>query len=287
MFTRYDLARPPDAATRQHVGAGQQYDLGVADLTSSDGVRLCYEVEGEGPGLVLHLGAGCDADLWRAAGYAGPLAQDFSCVLFDHRGHGQSDHPLGPDANHVDRYADDLARLVEHLGRPDVSYFGWSSGVVVGLRAAQKYPGLFRSLVLSGPIAPAVPAEQLKAAVRPRLEQLQTRGWWFLLDGMLPAEKDPVPQWMIDRILATDIEPYIGWSQARLSWDWSPWDALPHIDVPTLMIVGELEDPDDLMAEAAAAMPDATRIRIPGREHIKAFLASELVLPHVREFLLR
>ncbi len=96
-------------------------------FTGHDGVRLHYQIEGEGPALVLHLGAGCDADLWRAAGYAGPLAQDFSCVLFDHRGHGQSDHPRGTATNHIDRYADDVAALVEHLGRPSVSFFGWSN----------------------------------------------------------------------------------------------------------------------------------------------------------------
>ena len=89
-----------------------------------------------------------------------------------------------------------------------------------------------------------------------------------------------------DRILATDIEPLIGWSQARPSWNWSPWEALPGIDVRTLMIVGELEDPDDLMGQAAALMPAATRVRIPRREHINAFLASDLALPIVREFLL-
>ena len=78
------------------------------------------------------------------------------------------------------------------------------------------------------------------------------------------GRQQPVPQWMIDRILATDIEPYIGWTQARPWWDWNPWDALPHIDVPTLMIVGELEDPDDVMGEAATLLPDATRIQILG-----------------------
>lgn len=104
---------------------------------------------------------------------------------------------------------------------------------------------------------------------------------------MISAENRPVPRWMIDRILATDIEPYIGWAEGRLAWNWDPWDALAGIEVPTLMIVGELEDPDDLMGKAASLMPDATRMRIPDREHINAFLASELVVPTVTEFLLR
>lgn len=39
------------------------------------------------------------------------------------------------------------------------------------------------------------------------------------------------------------------------------------------------------MGEAASLMRNATRIRIPDREHINAFLDSELVLPSVLEFL--
>jgi hypothetical protein len=52
-----------------------------------------------------------------------------------------------------------------------------------------------------------------------------------------------------------------------------------------LILAGELEDPDDVMREVAALMPDATRIRIPDREHINAFLYSEFVVPKVLDFL--
>jgi pimeloyl-ACP methyl ester carboxylesterase len=257
----------------------------MATFSGCDGVRLCYETEGTGSGLVLHLGAGCDASLWRAAGYVAPLSQIYRCVLFDHRGHGPSDHPRGAAANHIDRYAEDVLALVDDLTDSKVAFFGWSNAVLVGLRAAEQHPEIFDALVLFGPIAPPATTEQLERAVESRLRELRARGWWYLLDAMIAAEPDPVPQWMIDRILATDIEPYIDWSEARPAWDWSPWDALAKIDLPTLMVVGELEDPDDLMGQAASTMPNATRIRIPGREHINAFLASDLVLPPVTRFL--
>jgi hypothetical protein len=53
----------------------------------------------------------------------------------------------------------------------------------------------------------------------------------------------------------------------------------------SLLSAGELEDPDDLLGELAAQMPDATRVRIPDREHINAFLYSEFVVPRVLGFL--
>ena len=255
-------------------------------FTTPDGVRLHYEIEGEGPPLVLHLGAGCDAGLWRAAGYLEPLAKTYSCVLFDHRGHGKSDHPTSSDANHIDRYADDVAALVRHLGHARVSFFGWSNAVAVALKAAHQHPTIFDALVLMGPIAPRATAEQLAAGSKMRVAELRSRGWWFLLDDMTAAETlHPVPQWMLDRITATDIEPYIAFSEARPLWNWSPWDALPLVDAPTLMIVGELEDPEDVMGKAASLMPRATRVRIPDREHINAFVDSEVALPHVQKFL--
>jgi hypothetical protein len=140
-------------------------------------------------------------------------------------------------------------------------------------------------LILFGPIAPPTSPEQLQVSVRARIRGLHEKGWWYLLDDMLPAEKFPVPQWMIDRILATDIEPFIGWCEARTAWDWNPWHALPRIDLPTIMLVGELEDPEDIMGQAASLMPDASRHRIPEREHINAFLDSQFATPAITEFL--
>jgi pimeloyl-ACP methyl ester carboxylesterase len=49
--------------------------LDVPFFVSPDGVRLHYEIEGSGPPLVLHMGAGCDATMWREAGYLEPLSR--------------------------------------------------------------------------------------------------------------------------------------------------------------------------------------------------------------------
>lgn len=254
-------------------------------LVASDDTRLHYEVEGSGPPLVLHIGAGGDSELWRVAGYVDQLARSYKCILFDHRGHGKSDHPTTLAANHIDRYADDLAALVAHLGLPRVSYFGWSAGVYVGVRAAELHPELFDALVLMGGIGPRLTPQEMEANSKRRLPELEGTGWWSILEPMRVSEKFPVPQWFFDRIVATDLEPYKAWVKGRPSWNWSAWDALPKIKVPTLLIAGELEDPDDVDAQAAAVMPAASRVRVPEREHINAFLYSEFVVPLVMDFL--
>jgi pimeloyl-ACP methyl ester carboxylesterase len=114
---------------------------------------------------------------------------------------------------------------------------------------------------------------------------MREKGWLYLLDEMVAAEKLPVPQWFLDRVLATDTGPWFAYTEGRPLWNWSPWDAVPRVNVPTLILAGELEDPDDVMGEVAALMPDATRVRIPDREHINAFLYSEFVVPRVIDFL--
>lgn len=252
---------------------------------ASDGVRLHYEIDGAGPPLVLHLGAGADADLWRAAGYVRPLSRSYTCVLFDHRGHGKSDHPTSAEANHIDRYANDVAVLADHLGYSRVAFFGWSNAIAVGLRAFDQHPELFTALVLFGSISRPSSQEEIAAATARRVAALRETGWHFILDPMIAAERSPIPQWFLDRVMATDIEPLIGYSAARTAWNWSPWNAALRVNVPTLLLAGALEDPEDLMAELASRMSNATRVRIPEREHINAFLASDLVVPPVMNFL--
>jgi pimeloyl-ACP methyl ester carboxylesterase len=256
----------------------------VAFLKVTDGVRLKYEVEGDGPALLLHLGAGCDSDLWGAAGYVEPLAREHRCILFDHRGHGESDRPRGPAANHVDRYVEDVIALLDELGVERAAFWGYSNGIVVGLKAVEEHPARFSALVGSGAIS-RLNLAQLAESLPRRIAERREFGWEKMIEGFDEEEVHPVPTWMKDRIRATDIEQTIDWSRAILEWNWDPWESLRWITAPTLFVVGELEDPDDSMAEAAATMQDASRFRIQEQGHINAFLRSDLVLPRVLTFL--
>jgi pimeloyl-ACP methyl ester carboxylesterase len=253
-------------------------------VAADDGVRLKYEVVGTGRPLVLHLGAGCDSGLWQAAGYLQPLSEDYQCILFDHRGHGESDHPSGAAAYHIDRLAEDVICLLDAEGVDSAAFWAYSNGISVGLRVAELYPGRLSCVIGSGVIGPAPSHERLAAAVAAAIADYREHGWEKLIAGFA-ADEGAAPEWMQERIRATDIEPVIAGSQARLDWNWSSWDALARISVPILFLVGELEDPDDGMAAAAAESRNGRRVRIPGKGHINGYLDSGYVLPYVQAFL--
>ena len=253
-------------------------------FTSPDGIQLYYELEGSGPPILLHLGAGCDLELWRAAGYVEVLARTHRCILFDHRGHGRSDHPLGSQANGNDRYVADVVALLDHCGLASADFWGYSNAVFAGLAVADQHPGRLGKLIFSGALGRVSP-QQLAATIDARVKSLRENRWEVMIAGFKEEEVREVPEWMLERIRATDIEPVIAWRQARLRWAWNEWEAMPRVKNPTLFLVGELEDPEKVTAQAAAAMPDASCVFLPGLGHINAFLRSDLALPHALRFL--
>jgi pimeloyl-ACP methyl ester carboxylesterase len=256
----------------------------VPFLTSPDGVRLKYELEGEGPPLLLHLGAGCDSGLWEAAGYLGPLSKSYRCILFDHRGHGESDHPRGVEANHIDRYEADVVAVLDHLGIDSTAFWGYSAGISVGLKLADDHPSRIRALIGSGGMSATPPAQYVEF-VTSRVPELREHAWEKMIARFDDQEPDPIPEWMKQRLRATDTEQFIDFLQAGTDSGWDGWDALPRVKAPTLFLAGELEDPDDGTAAAAARMPNGRRVRLAGLGHINAFLRSDLAVPHAMEFL--
>src|SRR5215472_8248312 len=101
------------------------------------GARLYYEVRGQGP-LVVLVGAPMDA---RSFGpLAGLLADDYTVLTTDPRGINRSpvDDP-GQDSTPQIR-ADDLFRLLTHLGAGPATALGSSGGAVTVLALAQAHP---------------------------------------------------------------------------------------------------------------------------------------------------
>lgn len=107
-----------------------------------NGVRLYYEVRGEGEPLVLVHGSWVDASNWD---FVVPgLADAFRVLVYDRRGHSRSERP--PTQGSVEEDADDLAALIEALGLAPAHVVTNSYAGNIALRLATRHPEVFRSL---------------------------------------------------------------------------------------------------------------------------------------------
>ena len=99
-------------------------------VTSKDGTTIAFEQSGEGPAVILVVGAFND----RATG--APLAQflsrHFTVINYDRRGRGESGD-TAPYA--IEREIEDLDALIAQAGG-SARAFGYSSGATLALRAA-------------------------------------------------------------------------------------------------------------------------------------------------------
>lgn len=94
-------------------------------LAMQDGTSLFYKDWGAGQPVLFSHGWPLSADAWDAQMlFIGE--HGFRVIAHDRRSHGRSDQTW--DGNHMDRYADDLAELIEHLDLRDLVLVGHSTG---------------------------------------------------------------------------------------------------------------------------------------------------------------
>ncbi|HYW90831.1 MAG TPA: alpha/beta hydrolase [Chloroflexota bacterium] len=104
--------------------------MSVSRVISRDGTAIAFECFGQGPALILVVGAFNDRST--GAPLATFLAPHFSVFTYDRRGRGDSGD-TAPYA--VQREIDDLAALIAEAG-DSAAVFGYSSGAILALQAA-------------------------------------------------------------------------------------------------------------------------------------------------------
>lgn len=105
---------------------------------------LDYGTEGRAPMLCLHGGA-VNAHWFDFV--AGRFTADYHVRALDQRGHGGSAWADPPEYGY-DRYASDIAQVVEKLDLRDFVLVGHSMGGLVSLVYAATYPGRVKALVV-------------------------------------------------------------------------------------------------------------------------------------------
>ena len=247
----------------------------------SDGVKIHYEVEGDGPPLLLHHGFTARLEGWREMGYADALKDDYRLVLMDARGHGQSDKPHDAAAYAMDLLVSDVTAVLDDLGADQSHFFGYSMGGYTGFGMLKHAPDRVASLVIGG-MHPRGPGAEW---FNQRAEELQNG-----MEAYVAEREAQMGRRMAERrrssVLANDAEALV--ASALGSRDTRGLeDGLATATQPCLVFAGDQDDVHDLAQQAADQMPNATFVSLAGLAHLAALTRSDLVLPHVTEFLAR
>jgi pimeloyl-ACP methyl ester carboxylesterase len=248
-----------------------------------NGLRMWYEIHGEGRPLVLLHGnlstIGVDF-----GGIIPSLAEGRQVIGVEQQAHGHTadiDRPL-----RIQTWADDTAALLGHLGIGRADFFGYSSGSSVALQLAIEQPQVVGKLVLA---SSSYRLDGLHPGLMDNLQELKPEH----LAGT-PFEQDyakvaPSPgDWpkLIEKIIQMD---------ADLP-EWTA-DDIRDIAAPTMLVIG---DSDIVQPEHAvemfrllgggvigdlAGLPRSRLAVLPGTTHVTLVQRADWLASMVGEFL--
>jgi pimeloyl-ACP methyl ester carboxylesterase len=96
-----------------------------------DGVEIYFEIHGEGRPLLLTHGYSATSQMWR--GQIEPFSARYKLILWDMRGHGQSDYPIDQAAYSEEHTVADMNALLDAAGAEKAIIGGLSLGGYMSL----------------------------------------------------------------------------------------------------------------------------------------------------------
>jgi len=225
-----------------------------------DGVNIHYEVHGSGPALLLTHGYSSTSAMW--TGQIDALAKRHTLVLWDMRGHGQSDYPNDPSAYSEDLTVGDMAALLDHVGAERAIVGGLSLGGYMSLAFYRAHPERVRALLIID-TGPGFKKDDARAAWNKRAHDTGDR---FEREGLAALKNASRERSSVSHRdangLALAARGMLTQRDARVI------ELLPHIKVPSLVVVGADDTPflaaSDYMA---AKIPGAQKVVIPKAGH--------------------
>lgn len=225
-----------------------------------DGVGIYYEVHGEGPVVLLSHGYSATSQMWR--GQITPLSKHHKLVIWDMRGHGQSDYPDDPALYSEEATVADMSALLDVVGASKAIIGGLSLGGYMSLAFNRVHPERVRALLIidTGPgFRKGEAREGWNANARKTGERYRTEGLGRLAAGS--------PEMRMSNHRNAD-----GLARAAdgmlTQRDAGVIDSLPTIAVPSLVLVGANDTPFLAAADyMAAKIPGATKVVIPDAGH--------------------
>ncbi|MCB1509824.1 MAG: alpha/beta hydrolase [Hyphomicrobiaceae bacterium] len=121
-------------------------------FTSTDGIEIAFIDEGAGDPVVLVHGFASNATVnWIDTGWVRHLTRaGYRVIALDNRGHGRSSAPYEPSLYGAPLMAEDVRRLMDHLGLARADVMGFSMGARITAFLALAHPARVRSAIFGG-----------------------------------------------------------------------------------------------------------------------------------------
>jgi pimeloyl-ACP methyl ester carboxylesterase len=263
--------QPPDAPTQQ-----------IGFFTTSDGVRIAYQMGGQGPVLVRtihwlnHLEFEWKTPLRRQ--WLSGVMRHNTLVRYDQRGSGLSDWNVSDFS--FERTVKDFEELVDAAGLEKFSILGGCQGAAVAIAYAVRHPERVTRLIINGTFANGWPAPGTGAQEHLQAMLTLIRSGWGrdnpafrqLWTTLFRPDADSVEATWLNELQRVASSPE---NAARMIAEFPNirvLDMLPEISCPTLV----LHSRDDGVVPVQEGRLIASRIRgsrfveLPSRSHMVA-----------------
>jgi sigma-B regulation protein RsbQ len=248
----------------------------------------------DGPPMVFAHGFGCDQNMWR---YVWPaFAEDHRVILFDHVGHGGSDHARFDPERYasLDGYATDVLEILAALDVRDAVFVGHSVSAMIGALASLREPERFARLVMVGPSPRYIDDEgYVGGFTRPDidglLESLESNylGWSATMAPVIMGNDDR-PQLgseLTAAFCATD--PEIAQHFARVTFLSDNRADLPKVATRSLVLqcAADVIAPAEVGTYVHEQLPDSELVLLDATGHCPNLSAPQETIAAIRAFL--
>jgi len=202
-------------------------------------VDCSYSIKGSGPAVIFVHGIGSRKTSWNEVYKY--LGNDFTCISYDLRGHGDS--PKGVLPYSLEDLVDDLETLRQKLNIQKIHIVGHSLGGMIGPAYALSFPENVISVSLLSTAAFRTTKDKNK--VRAVLTSMQEKGIspilttlterWFTDEFIKQRSVDV--EFRLQQVLETDTEVFLDVFRIYAETEMSPW--LNKIKHPCLVLTGE------------------------------------------------
>ena len=227
-----------------------------------NGVTIHYEDSGDGPALILTHGYASIGRMWEPQ--RKPLNDaGYRLVSWDMRGHGETESPADPAQYSEALTIADIGGLMDLLGIEKAVVGGLSLGGFMSLAFQLAHPDRVRALLLCD-TGPGYRSDEARAKWNRMAEKSAVNFEAKGLDavGRSPEVQAAVKYHKSAAGLANSARGMLAQVDSRVI------DHLPDIDVPTLIIVGEHDEPYHGASQYMQSKIAGSRLEtIPGAGH--------------------